>query len=160
MPRVAMNGAILKPATSAPLIRPSRAPTSRPDRIDTITGNCNPGYMITDASGVWARLEETTAATATIEPTDKSMPLMMITKVIPVAMIAMADTCRITLIRFCPCRKLPWVSTASRITNSSRMPMIAYFLTKAPVSNFATRVSAVCGGHLALPLRPPWPRGP
>ncbi len=45
-----------------------------------------------------------------------------------------AETCRMTLMRFCACRNLPPVMAASATTNSSRMPMIAYFLRNPAAS--------------------------
>src|ERR1700733_12903604 len=50
------------------------------------------------------------AARPTVEPTDRSMPPVKITKVIPTAMIALIAVCPTRMIRFC------WVKNAGEST--------------------------------------------
>ena len=94
-----------------------------------MTGGWNDGYISFVAPGCWARLAETTADSARIEPTDRSIPVEMMATVTPIARIAITETWRMTLIRFWAWRNVPFVSTARRATITTRIPMIAYFRT-------------------------------
>ena len=80
------------------------------------------------------------------------MPRVMMTKVIPIAMIPIAATWVTTLSRFWVCRNLPPVAKVSTTTKMMRMPMMAYCLMNAAVSNFDL-TSAVVVVAMAIPLR-------
>ena len=74
MPRVAMNGGSLNLVTSRPLARPRTPPTTTPTRMDGTIGH--------PATSSWA---VTAPARPRIDPTDRSMPPVRITKSWPIA---------------------------------------------------------------------------
>ncbi len=90
-----MNGAIPAHAMSVPLINPASAPTNTAPAIAGITGS--PRSDISFAP--------ITPARAATEPTDRSMPAVMITSVIPIAMIAVTAVCAPTLNKLLEVRK-------------------------------------------------------
>src|SRR5690606_19211970 len=83
MPSVAMNGGSPTTDTSNPLTNPAIAPTAIPPRMPT--SGLNPKSAI--------RITPSTPARAATEPTDRSMPPVMITMVTPTAMTAFTDVC-------------------------------------------------------------------
>ena len=73
-------------AISTPLTRPQIAPTKRPAKM--------PSAML------WLmRSEATMLDNPTIEPTERSMPRVMITSVMPTAMTALIEDCSMMSIR-------------------------------------------------------------
>ena len=69
-----------------------------PARIGQITGkSVNEGKMARGKSDTWAKLADTTAAAATTEPDDKSIPLVMITRFTPTAMMPITDICKMMI---------------------------------------------------------------
>ena len=75
IPKVTMKGAILLFVIMSPLIKPINKPANKPPKIGSIKGKL----------GCEANNAATTPATATIEPMDKSIPPVIITKVTPKA---------------------------------------------------------------------------
>ena len=73
--KVAINGGSLRIATLKPLIAPSRPPNRIASRTPTATGICQ----------VTMKVPAITAQNAIPVPTERSMPLVMITKVAPSA---------------------------------------------------------------------------
>src|SRR4028119_1520610 len=90
-----MNGGKPKKATSEPLSNPKKTPAIK------AAGTANqprPGTKETSTP--------TTAVTPKIDPTERSIPPVKITKVMPVARTILVDACRMTLIKFPTERKL------------------------------------------------------
>ena len=90
IPNVTMNGAILLLVIMRPLINPKTKPAKSPPKMGTITGK----------SGFEANKAATTPATATIDPTDKSIPPVIITNVTPNAKRAFIETCVMIIVQF------------------------------------------------------------
>ena len=88
MPSVAMNGGRRPIVISAPFPRPQARPTTRPTAAAAAIG-----------SPASCAVPSATPASATIEPTDRSMPPVRITNVIPTATIPMNALCSTTLTR-------------------------------------------------------------
>ena len=76
IPSVATNGVMRPTVTMSPLARPMVAPTAKATR--TTQGSAAPAFTMPAASA---------PATARIEPTERSMPPVRMTNVIPTAMI-------------------------------------------------------------------------
>ena len=89
-PSVTIKGGILPKATPTPF----NTPTTRPAKIGSTIG------MISGYSPGCAKLAAITPASATIEPTDRSIPLEMITNIMPVARMPLMEACFNILIRF------------------------------------------------------------
>src|SRR3990172_9098960 len=104
---VAMNGATLPYATAMPLTAPNPVPTASPASNATASGA--PPFN-TPAS--------TAPAMARTEPTDRSIPPVRITNVMPAAMIALIETWRVTLSRL-PTVRNDGDSTVSAAINNT-----------------------------------------
>jgi hypothetical protein len=88
MPSVAMKGATLKRVTSVPLMKPTSVPTPSEARMTNQT--C--GYTTTSKTvscHPCSRVPATTPDRPTVDPTDRSMPPLRITKSMPSARIAL-----------------------------------------------------------------------
>ena len=88
MPSVMMKGGSRPSVMPAPLTAPSATPMASPASMTSGIG------MPASSS-----IAETTAATATIEPTERSMPAVRMTKVMPTETMPNSATWRSTLIR-------------------------------------------------------------
>ena len=82
VPSVTMNGCSPASATSPPLTSPHAMPSSRPAATHTTIGT--PAAIM---------VAETTAASAAVGPTERSIPPEMMTSVMPIAMHALIDDC-------------------------------------------------------------------
>jgi hypothetical protein len=89
MPRVTINGGILALVISVPLIAPNPTPNKAVIRSTTGTGNPIRAICAT-------RQPEK----ATTDPTDRSMPPVRITNVIPIPNNPMTEHCRIIFMIF------------------------------------------------------------
>jgi hypothetical protein len=78
---------------------------------------------------------ETTPDTATIDPTDRSIPLVRMTKVSPAARIALIDIDRAMLSRLSALAKLGAMAAikATRTTRTTRMPTRSHHAAKSKV---------------------------
>ncbi len=83
VPRVTMNGGIFPYATLAPLKHPTNAPITAERMIGTINGY-SPGC---------AKVAAITPVSATIDPTDRSIPPDTMTNIIPMARIPLMEAC-------------------------------------------------------------------
>src|ERR1700722_11659670 len=96
-----MNGATLKRVIRMPLTAPTNKPRQRQSAI--IAGILK--YTATPSGGMTSPRSiskpEIMAAKPTVDPTDRSMPPVRITKVMPTAMIALIAVCPTRMIRFC-----------------------------------------------------------
>ena len=78
-----------------------------------------------------ARLADTTAAAATTEPDDRSMPLVMITKVAPTAMMPITDICRMMICNRSALKMKLWPlmyqpsASKNRLTPTNTMKMLS-----------------------------------
>ena len=96
MPRVAINGGMPVTAIMLPLIAPAKSPTPKPIATGIHTGkSVRDGNTAREKSEVCARLAAIIADKASTEPDDKSIPVVMITWVTPMARRPMIDTCKI-----------------------------------------------------------------
>ncbi len=77
--------------TPAPAIT---APFSAPPSTPTTIGRRKAQATLAGVGSLWANCPETIPAIASSEPTDRSMPAVMMVNVIPIAMMPMTDTCR------------------------------------------------------------------
>ena len=86
-----MNGVIRSVVTSAPFTSPQRraAPEARPRRRRS------------RARPRASRARTTTVESATVEPTERSMPPSRMTSVMPIAAIPTTTVCRAIVVRFC-----------------------------------------------------------
>jgi len=96
VPSVAMNGVISATVIMKPLISPQTAPTAMPATI---------AMGIATWESTMSRVATTPAKAATA-PTERSIPAVMITMVIPMATIAVTAVCVPTLRRLWEVRKL------------------------------------------------------
>ena len=94
VPSVTMNGGRPPQLISAPLARPQAVPAASAS-VNATGSGCPP----------WSAVPRTTPASATIDPTERSMPPDRITNVIPTATIALMLVCSTTLTRFETVRK-------------------------------------------------------
>ena len=95
-PSVTIKGGSRKLAISAPLIRPKASPAATDT---TIQSEAN--------SGMSETISPAMAEAARIEPTERSMPPVRITKVMPAASTVLTEACCSTMPRFCPVKKRP-----------------------------------------------------
>src|SRR5687768_15162090 len=130
MPNVAIKAGILNLAIRPPLIAPHSAPTAKATRIGTITGATRPGYFASCQPGCWARLAAKTAARANTEPDDRSIPVVMMTIVTPMAINPTTEICRTTFTRFLGCRNAS-VSNVIPTNIAIKINTMAYFLMNA-----------------------------
>ena len=94
VPRVAMNGGSSITVTSTPLVRPKSTPTPRPAAM---LNACE--YCKSKQSAVIS------PARPIAEPTDRSIPAVMMTITIPMLMIAVSENDRDTPMRLSTVRK-------------------------------------------------------
>ena len=85
VPSVTIRG--LTPAQA--MITPLSAPPSRP----IATGSRNASATLTAEGSFWAKTPENMPATASSDPTERSIPAVRMVKVIPMAIIPITDTC-------------------------------------------------------------------
>ena len=104
VPSVVMNG--LTPSLA--MIRPLARPTAAPAAMPASTPAAMPNFTITIAA--------TQPASATVEPTERSKPPPMMTKVMPMAITAMIEDCTRMLVRLSGDRKR---SVSSAVTTHS-----------------------------------------
>jgi hypothetical protein len=107
IPSVATKGGVFPLAMIRPLKSPHKAPTPKPIRIPTTPGT--PSLR---------KLAAMTLVSARTEPTDRSIPAIMMTKVIPTATMPITETCRRTFIWFCNVRK---AGVSKEITTTRRI---------------------------------------
>ena len=103
-----MIGGMCRYATNSPLPMPKATPTSSPTPIAKPGGNpatISPAVKVPD--------------NAITGPTDKSMPPVRITQVMPTAMIALIDTWRAMLERLLAVRKVSLARIITRVTTTS-----------------------------------------
>ena len=99
-PNVTMNGGRLASAISAPLRSPKPRPTASAA-----------GTPSMPQSGISEPRIATIAEAARIEPTERSMPPVRMTKVIPAASTTLIEACWATIDRFCQLMKRPLISS-------------------------------------------------
>ncbi len=93
MPSVAMKGGMPVIAMILPLMAPASNPTPSPTTIGIHTGkSVRDGNTAREKSEVCARLAAIIADNANTEPDDRSMPVVIITCVTPMASRPMIDT--------------------------------------------------------------------
>ena len=123
MPRVAMNGGIPVTAMMLPLIAPASSPTPSPIATGIHTGkSVRLGNTAREKSEVCAKLAAIIADSASTEPDDRSIPVVMITWVTPIASRPMIDTCRIISTRRWEFIRKLWSRTIQP-NNSNTRPM-------------------------------------
>jgi len=115
IPNVAMKGGSLNRVTSWPLMMPRTAPTAIP--MSMASGMGKP------PTSNWAVMAPDRAR---IEPTDRSIPPVRITKSWPIARMPKIETWRARLARLLPVRK--------SLLTSVRPPMATSNTTSAPLS--------------------------
>src|SRR5688572_9629859 len=120
MPRVVMKGGILPAVVTRPFTVPSAVPTAAPASAASGTGT------------PWAsRSAVQRPLSASRDPTDRSMPPEMITKVSPMPRMALMDDCWVTFRRLSALRKCgeatPSSTTSAASTSSAwaRLPQSA-----------------------------------
>src|SRR5688572_1788797 len=145
MPSVAIKGGILNLAINQPLIAPHNTPTARATTMGTITGTTRPGYFASCQSGCWARLAAKTAARANTDPDDRSIPVVMMTIVTPMAIKPTTEICRTTLTKFRGCRNAS-VRNVIATNMAIKISTMAYFLTNAFNDSRLKLCSKTCGG--------------
>src|SRR3989442_852262 len=142
VPRVAMKGGMPVKAISEPLISPTIRPTHMPASTGQTTGrSVSWGNTARGKSDTCARLADTTAAAATTEPEDRSMPLVMMTRLTPTAMMPTTAICSTMICsRSALSRKL-WPTVSQPAASKNRaMPS-------------STRKMLSSGGHRARCFR-------
>src|SRR3990167_5954499 len=153
MPSVTTNGIIPKPAISPPLIAPSAIPARIAQSIAKY-GAAAPADS--NCSAVNASM---IPATATMLPTDKSIPPMRMTSVIPIARIPVCVICWERLDRFSGERKLqspflryvtPAMATKTRI-REKKMPYFRIIASDVPCRQRADLL-----GRRLAPLKRPY----
>src|SRR5450830_184163 len=114
-PRVTINGGKRMNAINPPLTRPSNRPKPIPAAIPNMP-NC----------GDIEACNATTAEAARIAPTDRSMPAVRITKVMPAASTTLTEACCVMIDRFCTVRKfsLARAKPTSSRTSTGSMPTL------------------------------------
>jgi len=93
-----MNGATLKRATSKPAMPPDVAPNASAATIAS-------GKPIPRGSPALSVAVATMPESATTDPTDRSIPAVKMTNVMPAAMIAVIDACSDTFRRLSAVKK-------------------------------------------------------
>ena len=93
-PSVAMNGGSRITVMSTPLNRPNSRPVARPPRRQRAVG-----------SPAWKPIAVTSEESPITDPTDRSMPPVMITITMPIDMMAISEKERNTPIRLSVVRK-------------------------------------------------------
>ena len=95
-PSVTMKGGSRSSAISAPLTTP------KPRPVSTAAGSHS-----APSSGSFEIVRPAIADAARIEPTERSMPPVRMTKVMPAASTVLTAACCSTMPRFCPVKKRP-----------------------------------------------------
>src|SRR5215207_10975012 len=144
MPRVAIKGGILNLAIRPPLIAPHNMPMAKATTMGTITGTTRPGYFASCQPGCWARLAAKTAARANTEPDDRSIPVVMMTIVTPMAIKPTTEICLTTLNRLRGCRKAS-VRNVIPTNITIKIKTMAYFLMNALNHSRLKLLSNTCG---------------
>ena len=108
MPRVAMNGGSRSLAVNSPLTHPSAAPAARAQ--PHASGAGNPDFAAEAA---------TSEESASTLPTDRSIPPVRMTTVMPSETTPMIDDCRSTFSRLATVKKRPSSDPASSISPAS-----------------------------------------
>ena len=132
---VAINGGIFTRVISTPLTAPMQTPASM--GISTAVKGNSP-----------LRFAARTAATAAIDPTERSIPPDSMTKAIPIETSPVRLTCRRMLARFSGVRNVGknTVPTAQRTRNATRgpsdciRPALSVLLT-SNIGKFSTKIS-------------------
>ena len=156
VPRVTMSGGTWALATRNPLRMPQKRPTTTATRRPT---RATPQPSPPSDSIV---LADTTDETTRTEPTDRSMPEVMMTNVIPTAMTAQIETFWATLVRLPVVRNWVGESTpnAPKMTTSTpRIHTDCIDLTRSRMLSCLAEVSIGWAG-LVMVLMPPPPSGP
>ncbi len=113
---VTMKGVMLYRVMRAPATAPDNAPAVSPTRTasgnETVIGSCSFSTSV-------VRMP----ASARSEPTDKSIPPVRITNVIPAAIIAVMETCKETLRRLSVVRKYGERNEKTRSSTTNAMPI-------------------------------------
>ncbi len=96
MASVATNGGTLNLVMEIPFTNPSKAPTKMPTRLAPRT--VKPTYVLRPEISIpfFSNPAVTAPANARIDPTDRSMPPVRMTNVIPTEMQTLTEICRIT----------------------------------------------------------------
>jgi hypothetical protein len=105
--RVTMIGGIFSKATKIPLPTPKPTPTNRPMRMASGAGTpatISPVVRVPD--------------NAITGPTERSMPPVRITQVMPTAMIALIETWRAMFSRLAPVRNLSLAKIMKTVTTT------------------------------------------
>src|SRR5690348_16323745 len=110
--RVTMKGVIRNFVTKRPARRPETAPAPMP-------ASAAAGKRIPSGSPLFRQLVVTTPVNATSAPTERSIPPVRMTNVIPAAMIAVIDVCRVTLRMLSAVKKYGERSAKRRISSPS-----------------------------------------
>src|SRR5476649_3011984 len=148
MPRVAINGGIPVTAIMLPLIAPASSPTPRPIATGIHTGkSVRLGNTALEKSEVCARLAAIIADNANTEPEDRSIPVVMITCVTPIASRPMIDTCRIISTRRWEFMRKLWSRTIQpNSSNTNPMPIS----TRKMLSSVGKRLRCLTGAVAGL----------
>ena len=133
MPSVAMNGGSRSRVTAMPLAKPHAVPARMPASMPSQTGK-PPAFTARAA---------VTPASARTDPTDRSMPPVMMTQVAPMPRMAIEVTWSATVSPLPTVRNAPLVSenTATRMT---RPPKAANFWTRSFCFSVMPRLRAPC----------------
>ena len=103
-PSVTMKGGNPIPAINAPLATPNTAPVIRPAKTASMPNE-----------GSFDTISATMAATARMEPTERSIPPVRMTKVMPAASTVLIAACWATTDRFCPDMKRPLLKASDML---------------------------------------------
>ena len=125
MPSVAIKGGMPVMAMMLPLMAPASSPTPSPATTGIQTGkSVSDGNTARLKSEVCARLAATMADKASTDPEDRSIPVVMMTWVTPIASKPITDTCRIISTRRWEFIKKLWSRTIQpNSSNTSPMPI-------------------------------------
>src|SRR5471032_217722 len=147
MPSVAINGGIPVTAMMLPLIAHASSPTPKPIATGIHTGkSVRLGNTAREKSEVCARLAAIIADSASTEPEDKSMPVVMITCVTPIASRPMIDTCRIISTRRWEFIRKLWSRTIQpNSSNTNPMPISTRKMLSSVVKRLRCLTGAVAG---------------
>jgi hypothetical protein len=99
VPNVTMNGAILNFATITPFNAPSNEPKTKAKR------NVSTNASVESGPNRLRKKIETPPTNAAIDPTERSIPPLMMTNVIPSPIIPVYEICRRILVKFRTLRK-------------------------------------------------------
>jgi hypothetical protein len=114
IPSVTTNGGTRKKATMDPFTSPSARPASRPIGTATYNGYCSPMLVLANTAAAMPPKAKT-------EPTDKSIPPVRMTNVMPIASKPLMDVCRSTLRRLTVVRKCSLVSARAMHSRKNAM---------------------------------------